>query len=202
MGKGLFCFFMVTMKWIILKIQPVHTLASDFIVLRRITQITMKKQDTTTGLLTTLLKTNMDRIKGYEMAAQETSEFQAELRSVFYKMADESRRYITALEAAIVSQGGAPKLESTAGGDIYRVWMKLKTSFNGDGAAAALNSCEFGENVALHVYRKVFMKFNGNRAIQELIQNQYDSLKASRSLIQRYRMDYFSTSRLSLPVLG
>ncbi len=158
----------------------------------------MKRNDYAIDLLNTLLKTNVDRIKGYEMAAKDTSDFQVELRSVFYKMADESRRFQKALEAAILSEGGTPKQESTAGGDIFRVWMKLKTSIHGSGATAALNSCVFGENVAIVIYRKVFMKFNGDRAIQELIQNQYDSLQASRGLIKRYRDEYSSDTRFAL----
>lgn len=152
----------------------------------------------TISLLNTLIKTNIDRIKGYEMAAQETEAiYQAELKSVFYKMADESVRFKNALSQEVIRLGGIPSTESTAGGEIYRVWMRLKTSFI-DGSTSALHSAEFGERVAAQIYRKVLKKAEASTQTIELIENQFKSLQASRSLIKRYCDEYFAKTELAL----
>lgn len=141
------------------------------------------------GLLNDLLKINNDRVQGYEKAANEIKDLsEAEFKTIYFQMAEESRRYITTLTEAVVRLGGEPATATSAAGDIYRVWMDVKAAFSGDDLLATLQSCEYGEDNALKAYRTVLGKNvmwpNGTR---EILESQYTSLRASHDKIKHLR---------------
>jgi|SRR6478609_11697533 len=144
----------------------------------------MTKSTHTIDLLNTLIKTNIDRVKGYDRAAQDIHNFYS-LKSVFYNLAEESMRFKDALTAEVNRLGGVPATESTTGGDLFRMWMQVKNSLTDDQLLAVLQSVEFGENVALKIYKRVLRKIDYSAATIQLIQAQVESLHASRNLIKR-----------------
>jgi uncharacterized protein (TIGR02284 family) len=147
-----------------------------------------------TSVLNDLLRINSDRIEGYEKAANEIKEIaDSDLKSLFYMMAEESRRYRTTLTEAVTRLGGEPATATSAAGDIYRVWMDVKAAFSGDDALAALQSCEFGEDNALKAYRNALQKdVTWPIGTREILEAQYASLKASHDKIKRLRDEYSS----------
>jgi len=147
-----------------------------------------------TSVLNDLLRINSDRIEGYEKAANEIKDISdSDLKSLFYMMAEESRRYRTTLTEAVTRLGGDPATATSAAGDIYRVWMDVKAAFSGDDALAALQSCEFGEDNALKAYRKALQKdITWPIGTREILEAQYASLKASHDKIKRLRDEYSS----------
>ena len=59
------------------------------------------------SILNDLIRTNLDRIKGYQKAVDEikdTTDF--EVKSLFAKMAEDSRSYKSSLTDAVVRLGG------------------------------------------------------------------------------------------------
>jgi uncharacterized protein (TIGR02284 family) len=141
------------------------------------------------GQLNDLLRINHDRIEGYEKAASELKDLsESEFKTLFFKMAEESRRYASTLTEAVLRLGGDPETSTSTAGDIYRVWMDVKVAFAGDDLLATLRACEFGEDNALKAYRTVISKNktwpNGTG---EIIEMQYESLKASHDKIKRLR---------------
>lgn len=147
-----------------------------------------------TSVLNDLLRINSDRIEGYEKAANEIKDIaDSDLKSLFYMMAEESRRYRTTLTEAVTRLGGEPATATSAAGDIYRVWMDVKAAFSGDDALAALQSCEFGEDNALKAYRNALQKdITWPIGTREILEAQYASLKASHDKIRRLRDEYSS----------
>ncbi len=147
-----------------------------------------------TSVLNDLLRINSDRIEGYEKAANEIKEISdSDLKSLFFMMAEESRRYRTTLTEAVTRLGGEPATSTSAAGDIYRVWMDVKAAFSGDDALAALQSCEFGEDNALKAYRNALQKdITWPIGTREILEAQYASLKASHDKIKRLRDEYSS----------
>lgn len=145
-------------------------------------------------VLNDLLRINSDRIEGYEKAASEIKELSdSDLKSLFYMMAEESRRYKTTLTEAVTRLGGEPATATSAAGDIYRVWMDVKAAFSGDDALAALQSCEFGEDNALKAYRNALKQdITWPIGTREILESQYASLKASHDKIKRLRDEYSS----------
>ena len=144
------------------------------------------------SILNDLLRINYDRIEGYQKAADEIKDVkEAEVKSLFYQMADESRRYKTSLSEAVIRLGGEPANDTSTAGDIYRVWMDVKATFSGDDVLAALKSCEFGEDNALKAYSKALGKsVTWPIGTGELIESQYASLKASHDKIKHTRDAY------------
>jgi uncharacterized protein (TIGR02284 family) len=165
----------------------------------------MKTNEKTTGqvvddvnaaeILNDLILINNDRINGYEKAAAEIDASDAQVKSLFFQMAEESRNYKDSLVEAVTRIGGSPAAdETTASGKIYRAWMDVKATFSGDDVLAALQSCEFGEDAAQKAYREA-MKEQLRSGIATLIQSQAASLKTSHDQIKRYRDEYAASKK-------
>src|SRR5688572_28625197 len=106
------------------------------------------------AILNDLIRINYDRIEGYEKAIEEIKDFsEVEIKDVFLKMAEESRKHRAELTQAVVQLGGEPATDTTTAGDIYRVWMDVKTTFAGNDVLASLELCEYGEDKALEAYK-------------------------------------------------
>jgi uncharacterized protein (TIGR02284 family) len=158
----------------------------------------MNKREQTIDLLNTLIQTNIDRVKGYDRAAQDL-QFAYSLKSVFYNLAEESMRFKDALAAEVKRLGGIPATESTTGGDVFRMWMQVKNSLTDDQLLAVLQSVEFGENVAFKTYKRVLSQVDHPAETIQLIQGQVESLKASRNLIRRNCDEYFAKENQTVP---
>lgn len=108
-------------------------------------------QDKAIAVLNTLVEINNDRIEGYETASKETEE--ADLKTLFFHLSQTSLKCKRELVYEIRKLGGTPIEETTTTtGKLYRVWMDIKAAFTGNDRKAILNSCEYGEDVALDTY--------------------------------------------------
>jgi uncharacterized protein (TIGR02284 family) len=143
-------------------------------------------------ILNELIQINNDRIEGYERAAQEIKDtLQADIKSLFFKMAEDSRSYKSELEDAVLTLGGEPARETTLSGKVYRVWMDVKNAFSQDDVKAALESCEYGEDVALKAYQEALQaEVNWPTDISSLVSNQRQELRNSHDKIKQYRDQY------------
>jgi uncharacterized protein (TIGR02284 family) len=142
-----------------------------------------------TGVLNDLIEINNDRIVGYEKAADETKGLDVDLKAIFYKMADESRKYKSELTLEVNRLGGDPVTDGTTNsGKIYRVWMDVKATFSGHDRQSVLESCEFGEDAAQKAYKAALASDAEMDAdTRQLITSQQSSLKTSHDLIKKYR---------------
>ena len=148
----------------------------------------MKTNENVAEVLNDLILINNDRIEGYEKAAAETSEEDADLRTMFNNMADESRKYVAELTKEVTTLGETPAEGTTNSGKLYRVWMGLKNSFSDD-RHSILASCEFGEDAAQKTYQQALEDddIETSSSYRELISRQKASLKQSHDLIKQYR---------------
>jgi uncharacterized protein (TIGR02284 family) len=146
------------------------------------------------SVLNDLIRINNDRSEGYEKAAQEVQDtFHAEIKTMFYQFAEESRRYKEDLVLAVRQLGGDPAESTTASGKLYRAWMDVKVAFAGDDVKATLESCEFGEDAALKAYKEALESETSWPAdIAALVANQRQLIRASHDRVKRYR-DEFKT---------
>ncbi len=99
-----------------------------------------------------IIQTNLDRQEGYEKALEQVKD--PTLKTLFEDCSNQSKEYAQELRQIVVSHGGEPVKDTSAAGDLYRVWMDLKSALSMDNAKAALQSCERGEDVALSAYRE------------------------------------------------
>jgi uncharacterized protein (TIGR02284 family) len=152
----------------------------------------MKTDKKVIDTLNDLVMVNLDRIEGYEKAVDEVKDtFDAQIKAVFYEMAEESRRYKEALTNEVTRLGGKPAKDTSAAGDLYRAWMDVRVAFSGNDLLTALQSCEYGEDNALKTYKKALEKdADWPRESLDLVAEQRKSLKSSHDRIKRYRDEY------------
>ncbi len=148
----------------------------------------MERNERTIEVLNDLIRINNDRIEGYEKAIKNTDETNADLRAVFNRMAQESRKYQSELTTHVQRLGGDPASGTTASGKIYRVWMDVKSGFSGAERKSVLEQCEYGEDAAQKAYEKALDTDNELPAdIRSLIQEEKSSLRKSHDTIKNYR---------------
>jgi uncharacterized protein (TIGR02284 family) len=138
-----------------------------------------------TEALKDLIVINNDRIEGYKKAVNETDD--TDLKSLFQELADQSSKLKTELQQHY-SGTNMPTDETRNDGKLYRVWMDMKTALTGKDRKGVLNSCEYGEDVALKTYDSVLEKRNELPTdVASLVQRQRDELKSSHDNVRALR---------------
>jgi uncharacterized protein (TIGR02284 family) len=138
-------------------------------------------------VLNSLIEINNDRIAGYETASKETEE--SDLKKIFPELKRTSERCNSELIGEVANLGGTPTTETRTSGKMYRVWMDVKSAITGKDRKALLNSCEFGEDIAVDTYRKV-LRDNAQDITahqQTLLNAQFSQIKADHDHIRRLR---------------
>jgi uncharacterized protein (TIGR02284 family) len=150
-----------------------------------------KVTEETIEILNDLIKINHDRISGYQKAIENTETHEAELKTLFSRMIEESYEYNRELSERVVGLGGEPATETTVPGKIYHAWMDVKATFSGNDTKSMLSACEFGEDAAQKAYAKAIEKDTSlPRDIHDLIARQKSLLKGSHDLVRQYRDQY------------
>lgn len=150
-----------------------------------------KVTDETIEILNDLIKINHDRISGYQKAIENTETQEAELKTLFSRMIEESYEYNRELSERVVALGGEPATETTVPGKIYHAWMDVKATFSGNDTKSMLSACEFGEDAAQKAYAKAIDKDTSiPRDIYDIIARQKSLLKGSHDLVRQYRDQY------------
>jgi uncharacterized protein (TIGR02284 family) len=139
----------------------------------------------TISLLNDLIRINNDRIEGYERAVNDTEDPQ--LKSLFYSMAQESRKFKNELLGEVIKLGGSPEEGTTVSGKIFRTWMDFKSAIAGKDRKAIMSSCEFGEDAALHEYNKVLDSGKLPAHYFTLVKEQHRALHQSHDRIKLMR---------------
>ncbi len=104
-------------------------------------------------VLNTLVQINNDRMEGYETASNETEEH--DLKSLFTQFIQTSQKCKAELVDEITRLGGTPTEGTKNSGKFFRVWMDVKSALTSKDRKVILNSCEFGEDQAVHTYNDV-----------------------------------------------
>lgn len=107
----------------------------------------------TMDALNTLIVINNDRIEGYETASKETDE--QDLKKLFSGFAQTSHKCKQELISQVTGLGGEPAEGTRMSGKIYRIWMDAKAAVTGKDRKAILDSCEYGEDIAVETYDEV-----------------------------------------------
>ena len=147
----------------------------------------MEKNEKIAEVLNDLIEINNDRIEGYGKAAKETASEDADLRSVFMAMADESKTYAAELTKHVETAGEKPAEGTTQRGKIYRVWMDVKAAVTGKNRKSILDSCEFGEDAAQRAYNTALETEELSPEVRTLITEQKSKLRKSHDKIKAMR---------------
>jgi uncharacterized protein (TIGR02284 family) len=144
-------------------------------------------EEKTIEVLNTLIEINNDRIAGYETAYNETEEL--DLKTLFRGFKETSEKCNVELNREVIKLGGVPTEGTKTTGKLFRVWMDIKSALTGKDRKAILNSCEFGEDMALDTYKKVLSdNLTDITADQQAMLNaQYALLKVGHDSVKSLR---------------
>jgi len=138
-----------------------------------------------TEVLNSLITINNDRIKGYETALDETKD--ADLKSLFTQFIQTSKNAKRELEVEVVQLGEKPDDGTRLDGKIYRVWMDFKAAVTGKDREGILNSCEYGEDVALNTYKDALEEDHVDPMYIPMIESQRDRIKMEHDRVKSLR---------------
>jgi uncharacterized protein (TIGR02284 family) len=149
----------------------------------------MDKYETIDGL-NNLIEINNDRIEGYEKASKETEE--DDLRSLFASFIRTSEKCRFELIEEVRFLGGTPAKGTKISGKFFRAWMDVKAAITGRDRKTILDSCEYGENVAVDAYDKVIDDFgdtslNTYTPLKSLLMKQRNLIKADHDRVKSLR---------------
>jgi uncharacterized protein (TIGR02284 family) len=138
-------------------------------------------------VLNKLVEINNDRIEGYETASKETQE--TDLKTLFSQLAQTSQDCRAELIDEVIQLGGEPVEGTTASGKFFRAWMDVKSALTGQDRKAILNSCEYGEDVAVDTYKKVLENNTEDLTEDQLtmVEEQYNLIKADHDMVKSLR---------------
>lgn len=110
--------------------------------------------DTTkgTGLLNDLIEINNDRVAGFEKVLADIEDKNADLKQLFQRYAEQSRKYGQELSALVGNYKEVEKGNSIAG-TLHRAWIDVKSLFGGDDRHSILAEAERGEDAIKKAYK-------------------------------------------------
>ncbi len=145
------------------------------------------EREKTIEVLNSLIIINNDRIEGYETASKETEE--QYLKTLFGRFAATSRKCEQELINEVNNLDGQVAEGTLTSGKFYRVWMDIKTALTGKDSKAILNSCEYGEDVAVGIYKNALKNDSEylSQHQQSLIKEQRKRLKEDHKTVKIIR---------------
>lgn len=144
----------------------------------------MTSNEKTATLINSLIEINNDRIEGYEKAVKETDD--NDLKSLFNRMSEESRKLRSELTTEVVSYNGKPTESTRTTGKFFRAWMDVKAAITNHDPKAILSSCEFGEDAAKEAYDDV-LKEDLPSKTRDVITKQRQVLQQSHDQVKHLR---------------
>lgn len=131
-----------------------------------------------------LIVINNDRIEGYKTAEAEAQE--TDLKMLFSDLMETSVQNRKELVAEVTRLGGTPDEGTRVTGKFFRVWMDVKAAFTGNDRKAILDSCLYGEDVALETYKKVLIQDHQdtNSKEQDMLNKHYALLKVDHDRVK------------------
>jgi uncharacterized protein (TIGR02284 family) len=144
--------------------------------------------------LNDLIEINHDRREGYKVAVAELND--PVLQELFARHSQQSEAFASELEKQVIELEGEPVEGTRTDGKIYRVWMDIKAALSGNDRMAILNSCEYGEDVALRTYEEALMAdVILPVQVRQIISKQKRELQEAHNTIKSLRDAPASTER-------
>ncbi len=141
----------------------------------------------TIDVLNSLIEINNDRIEGYEKATKETED--NDLKILFSDLIETSENCRAELSEEVIRLGGEPAEGTKISGKFFRAWMDVKAALTGNDRKLILDSCEYGEDVAVDTYEKSLKKEDDELGVEQrsLIVAQYHLIKADHDKVRSLR---------------
>lgn len=151
-------------------------------------------------ILNSLIETCNDRREGFENAAAEISDLcHAELKALFYDIADDARNHKDDLFDVVIGLGGEPGEGPTPSGSLFNIWLDVAAAFSRKDVRVALDACERAELVALDAYQGVLHPEGvWPSDVAALLNKQCEEIRISRQKIKNLGDKYKTVNRVEL----
>jgi uncharacterized protein (TIGR02284 family) len=137
--------------------------------------------------LQNLLSINIDSQKGFQEAADSTTDTQ--LKSLFAEFSQKRAHNAAELRSYISSAGQEPTNSGSMSGTLHRWWIDAKQALTGKDPVSILNEAERGEDSIKHEYEGA-LKDVQNASARDLIERQYTTVKAGHDQVKSLRDSY------------
>ncbi len=134
-----------------------------------------------------LLRINLDSQKGFQEAAETTTEVQ--LKTLFTEFSQKRAHNAAELRSYISAAGEEPTNSGSVSGALHRWWIDAKQTLTGKDATSILNEAERGEDSIKHEYERAMIKVTDPSAL-ELVQRQYSNIKEGHDRVRALRDSY------------
>ena len=138
------------------------------------------------GVINELIEINNDRVAGFEKAIEDINDENIDLKVLFEKYADQSRKNVQELSALA---GTAPHLESdkSVSGALHRAWIDVKSLFGGSDRASILSEAERGEDAIKKAYKDALGNYELSGEAQQIVSTQAQDINAAHDHIKALR---------------
>ena len=146
----------------------------------------METTQNATGVLNDLIEINNDRVAGFEKAIADIKDENVDLKAIFQRYAEQSRKNGQEL-AALVGSADDVETSTSVGGTLHRAWIDVKSIFGGNDRASILSEAERGEDAIKKAYQDAL---NGNELPADAIdtvRNQSAEINAAHDEIKLLR---------------
>lgn len=153
-----------------------------------------KTENNTIDVLNSLIIINNDRIEGYKTAFKETEE--TDLKILFSSFIETSMQCRKELVYEVIQLGGTPNEGTRILGKFFRIWMDVKAGLTCNYRKLILDSCKYGERIALETYKNVLIQDVNeiDSKEQNMLNKHYELLKSDYFKIKELR-NAISTKR-------
>lgn len=139
-------------------------------------------------VLNDLIEINNDRIAGFKNAAKDLEENDADLKAIFERYAEESRKNVQELTSAVSTIGGEAETGTSSTGAIHRAWIDVKATFTGHDRKSVLAECERGEDAIKKAYKDALNVENGlTLDVERIIARQQEGIISAHDNIKMLR---------------
>ena len=134
-------------------------------------------KEITIEALNDLVEINNDRIVGYETAMKEIDD--SDLHLLFSKFILTSEKCAAVLRIEVAKLSGETETGTKNTGKLHRLWMDFKAAFKENNKLSILESCEFGDNIAVKTYTDTLDDNlqNLDPELQKIIMEQQNDIK-------------------------
>lgn len=138
-------------------------------------------------VLNDLIEINNDRVAGFEKATSDIKDENIDLKAVFLKYAEQSRRFSQELSAEVGRLGSEVETDTSVVGTLHRAWIDIKSLFSGGSRESILDEAERGEDAIKAAYEKALGSNELSPRIRELVSKQYQEVKEGHDTIRALR---------------
>lgn len=144
-------------------------------------------EEKTIDALNKLIEINNDRIEGYQTASKETEEH--DLKMLFSALIATSEKCNDELIDEVENLDDIPTEGTKISGKFFRAWMDVKAALTGKDRKLILDSCEYGEDMAVATYDKVLKNHREDLSADqlEMIAEQRELIKADHDEVRSLR---------------